>query len=290
MIEDLRRNHQLVRSVGRDEGLKSAPHCLRPTDDGTSQRISQHGACARVEPCVEIVAWGRQLTGATTAQVQERLLEGREQTQCLGVRLCCEHVHAQHDMRRGQVLGGPEPGTVRLPPRLALPGALDPALQAGSILTTPSHPAGTDPHPRANFAAWLGQRSDRSQAHGRDRDRSALGVARPGCQIARNDQWCMVWQHDAASPDPNGARDRWQCAREQPPWRRSQCRACCDAPPSSIADSPVPRHGWPDRTSCAMPGRRHCFHARAQGRGPIAGSSMLYGTGCGFSNSRIVAH
>ena len=112
MIEDLRRNHQLVRSVGRDEGLKSPPHCLRPTDDGTSQRISQHGACARVEPCVEIVDRGRQLTGATTAQVQERLLKGREQTQCLGVRLCCEHVHAQHDMRRGQVLGGPEPGTV----------------------------------------------------------------------------------------------------------------------------------------------------------------------------------
>ena len=112
MIEDLRCNHQLVRSVGRDEGLKSPSHCLWPTNDGTSQRISQHGTCARVEPCVEIVNRGRQLAGATTAQVQERLLKGREQTQCLGVRLCCEHVHAQHDMRRGQVLGGPESGTV----------------------------------------------------------------------------------------------------------------------------------------------------------------------------------
>ena len=25
-------------------------------------------------------------------------------------------------------------------------------------------------------------------------------------KLLGNDQWCMVWQHDAASPDPNGAR------------------------------------------------------------------------------------
>ena len=113
VVVDVPRHDQFVRLGLPREGLQPTFHSRRRSDRGTSSHSLHLVTLDRRPQPVHRVDWRWQQTRGSPNQIQELLLGGCEQTTRIRIGVGREHVHSDHRIRLGQLLGGLEVASVQ---------------------------------------------------------------------------------------------------------------------------------------------------------------------------------